>query len=360
MNLHTDPLDPSDRSARAGTRRPCRPWRQLLAAAALATLGALAACGGGGGGGGDTDPGPGNPPPPPPPPTGVSGRLWHDNYALDFRDGTQIASPTGALPVQVTSEAAAYPWPDGTQYVTTEWDVYEDRSSLEVMDTATGQVRHALWADGYLRQERPSPVDKNMVVALLGEDSISPADWVFIDLDAAQVVHAVPGDTPLDWLPDGRYLRVLRSGEIRTGRLGGTEQVTGRLALPANHAVADLWVNRQGDRLALRLDKQVGTLVDADIWVADLDGSRLEPLTATTMSYYARWSPDGRHIAFDVDTGHFCTGFGCMGTCELWYVPATARRVTALPAAGDAYAFEVKNRDGDTRTLGCELLAWSD
>lgn len=340
-------------------RPPPRPWRHLVAALALSALGALAACGGGGGSDG-TDPGPGNPPPPPPPPTGLSGRLWHDNYALDFRDGTQIASPAGALPVQATAEAAAYPWPDGSQYATTEWDVFEERSSLEVVETASGTVRHSVWTNGYLRAERPSPVSKDMVVALLGDDSISPADWVFIDLNALQVVHAVPGDTPLDWLPDGRYLRVLPSGDIVTGRVGGTEQTSGHITLPAGHTVVDIWANRQGNRLALRVNRKVGTLYDSDIWVAGIDGSGPEPLTATKMSYYARWSPDGRHIAFDVDTGHVCNGFGCMGTCELWYVPATARRVTALPAAGDANAFEVKNRQGDTRTLGCDLLGWSD
>ena len=77
------------------------------------------------------------------------------------------------------------------------------------------------------------------------------------------------------------------------------------------------------------------------------------------MSSYAHWSPDGRHLAFDVDTGTTCAGGHCMGGCGLWVVPASARDVRALYSVGDAMKLRVQNGQGTAQTLGCELLAWT-
>ncbi|HEX5684817.1 MAG TPA: hypothetical protein VFY73_12395 [Ideonella sp.] len=355
--MNTSPHEPqSERHAKL------RHLRALAAAVVCAAT--LVACGGGGGGGGG-DGGPtGNTPPPSPspspsPPPALSGRLWHDNYALDFRDGTQIAYPGEGLPVQVTADGWAHPWPDGTQYAMTDWDVFEDQSSLKVLDLS-GNVLYSATAEGYLRDEIPSPASKSMIAARLGEDSTTPSDWIFVDMNSMSVVRQFTGDDIVTWLPDGRYMRMTAQGAISIGALDGSETPSGQLTLPAHHNLVDAWVNRQGTRLALQIVNDVEPTPDSDIWVSNLDGSQLERVTATKMSHYARWSPNGRYLAFDVDTGHFCNGIGCMGTCELWYVPAEARNVTALPAARDALKFEVSDRDGEKRVLGCELMAWTN
>lgn len=332
--------------------------RTWLAAAFAAV--AILGCGGGGGG----EPAPAPPPaadtPAPAPPAGLSGRLWHNNYALDYLDGTQIASLSGALPSLASANDYATPWPDGSQFAYTEWNVYDDDSDMVVVDLASGTVRYRLNTSGFLRNEQPSPVSKDRVMATIGEDSTSPADTIFIDLPTMTVLRRFSADAPVTWLPDGRYLRVLEDGTLRAGEVTGEEQTVGRIEPPPSHSVRALWVNRQGTKIAVRLLHDGSLTDETDIWLADMDGSRLERLTATKMSATAHWSPDGQHIAFDVDTGHVCSGAGCIGTCEVWYVPVTARNVTALPAAGDAQRFRVKNRHGSVYALGCELRGWTD
>lgn len=60
-----------------------------------------------------------------------------------------------------------------------------------------------------------------------------------------------------------------------------------------------------------------------------------------------------------MDTGSVCNNAGCIGICEIWYVASTARNADPLPSfPGEAAAFEVRNQQGSTRRLGCEVLAW--
>ncbi|RQP23830.1 TolB family protein [Piscinibacter terrae] len=289
----------------------------------------------------------------------MHGRLWHNNYALDYREGTQIASPEGKLPVLATTNQDAHPWPDGTQFVTDNWNVYDDNSDLQVVDMASGQMLYSAKADGYLRNSRPSPVSKTMMMATIGKDSISPADTIFIDLKTMSVVRRFSADDPVNWLPDGRYLRVLSDGTLRIGDLAAGEVDAGRIDPPAAHSVQHLWVSPKGDQVAWRIQHNVSPTPEVDLWVSKLDGSNLERVTQTKMSHDAHWSPDGSKIAFDVDTGHFCNGVGCVGTCDLWWVPATARNVIAVPASGDAWTFKVMDTRGSEQTLGCALIAWT-
>jgi len=300
------------------------------------------------------------PTPAPAPAPSVSGRLWHEDYALDFRDGTQIASPDGGLPAQVTAELDAWPWPDGSQYATTDWNSDDEYTTLKVVDTASGNVLYSATSNRYLRVGAPSPVNKSMLLLSIADDVISPEDWIFVDLSTMTTVKQFPANDYISWLPDGRYLAVSVSGAMHIGQVDGGDTPAGQLSLPPGRQVGGVWVNRQGTQMALRLENPNTTDGEADIWVAGMDGSNLGRVTQTTMSYFPKWSPDGRTLAFDVDTGHFCNGVGCMGSCNLWWVPVEARNVVALPASGDANRFYVKDRDGQQQILGCELLAWTD
>lgn len=319
----------------------------------------LAACGGGGGGGNATDP---TAPNPPPPQQVLAGRLWHDNYALDFRDGTQTASPAGAPPAQITGSSSVTPWPDGRQYVDTDHDTYEETTRLLVVNVDSGLPVVDAVVPGYLSAPIPSLADKDIAAFSWAPDFLGDKVWYVVRLSTLQVLQELDANDALTWLPDGRWLTVSDDGRIRAGRLDtGEVSQLGRLAFPTGLSLGPVWANRQGDRLAMRLTRPDGASIDADIWVAAIDGSGLHALTDTHMSWGAHWSPDGRHVAFDVDTGYLCTGVGCIGSCELWYAPHQAVGVRALDAApGEGRRFQVKNRRGSTMVLGCDLLAWTD
>jgi hypothetical protein len=349
------------------TKRLASAW----AAAILAV--ALAGCGGGGSDGSGTAPpgsapvpapgpapvpAPAPEPPPPPAAAQLQGRLWHDDYALDYRHGTQIASLEGNLPTLATTSDGASPWPDGTQFVITDSSKL-DYTDLKVIDLASSQTLYSLRAPGYLRGVRPSPTSKTMVMAEIGDDSISPADTIVIDLTTGAVLRRFSDEEPMNWLPDGRYMRVLGDGSLRIGSVDGGEVDAGRVQPPPDHTAVAFHVSPKGDKMTWTIVHHISPTPETDIWVSDLDGSHLERVTQTKMSNYGIWSPDGSKIAFDVDTGSFCTGFGCMGGCNLWWVPITSRNVIAVPASGDALRFTVKNSYGLDRTLGCDLMGWT-
>jgi len=361
---------PSPQETSKDTKKLASAWAASVLAIAL-TAG-LAGCGGGGGGGGagTNAPAPGpspapespTPPPPPPPPPAAAqleGRLWHNDYAFDLLEGTQIASLDGKLPVYATTNIDARPWPDGSQFSIDDRNVYDDYTDLKVIDLATSQTLYSLRATGYLYGVRPSPASKTMVMAEIGADSISPADTIVIDLTTSSVLRRFSDNSPMNWLPDGRYMRVLADGSLRIGDVNAGEVDAGHVDPPTDHSVSALWVSPKGDKVAWSVVHHVSPTPENDIWVSDIDGSHLERVTQTKMSNYAAWSPDGSKIAFDVDTGSFCNGFGCMGSCDLWWVPASSRGVIAVPASGDAFLFKAKDRSGSDKTVGCDLMAWT-
>lgn len=328
-----------------------RRFAPALGAALLAGL--LNACGGGGGGGDGSNP---------PPPVGgeLEGRLWHTNYALDFLDGTQIARPEGSMPTTVTNDLPAWPWPDGSQYVVA--DVGGEYTDVTSYSTASGAVVNSVRFTGYMRGVKPSPVSKQVILATWSEDSVSPSAYIVYNLATLTVIDAFDtDDAVVDWLPDGRYLRISASGAITTAQPGQAAQANGSVSIPAGRELHNAWVNPQGTQMALQFIVRgiSGSIEETDLWVAGANGSGLGRLTDTGISQYADWSPDGQRIAFNTDTGFACDG-GCVGECSIWHVEPTARNVQALPSSNDAEHFVVKNSRGDDRRLGCELLAWTE
>lgn len=313
----------------------------------------LGACGGGGGGGGDNG---GPPATTDDPKSDVSGRLWHNNYALDYRDGAQIASLTGALPVQVTPKLLAWPWPDGSQYATTDADT--DNTVLKVHTLSNGAQLYTRTVEGYLRDVRPSPVSKSVILATWGDDSIAPAYAVFYDLAQQQVLDDFAlEDSVVDWLPDGRYLRIGTTGAIQTGVVGGAVTPTGSVVPPDQREILDVDVSPDGSQILLRCI--VRAIDETDLWIANTDGSNLRQFTNTGISSYGHWSPDSSRIAFNADTGVICAGYSCAGTCEVWYAKATAQALDALTENAVQAKFRVKDRQNRSSVLGCTLQAWT-
>lgn len=315
-----------------------------------------------GGGGGDSDPGNGGTPPPPPPPPSAQGRLWHDNFALDSRDGTQIASLSGAAPTQVTPKLPAWPWADGSQYVTADATSSSGSTVVTVSEAGSGNTLYQMSVDGYLRGVKPSPVNKHVILGLWSTDSVSPASYVFYDVAAHTVLDSLDADgVAVNWLPDGRYIAVSNAGQIALGTVGGNVQSAGAVSVPAGRAVNNIWVNPQGTQMLLQMWSKLpsGSVDQTDLWVSGIDGSGVGQLTNTHITSYGKWSPDGKRVAFDVDTGVTCGTASCSGSCQIFYADASARNVSALLSAGDAAQFHVKNSQGADRVLGCELLAWT-
>ncbi len=294
----------------------------------------------------------------------ISGRLWHTDYALDYSEGTHLAFLSGALPATITQKLSAYPWPDGDQYIVSDANVTDDYTDLSVYNTGTSNLIFKDSLDGYVRNVKPSPVSKQIVMFTWGKDMLDDPVYIFYDLAAKKVLKAITvNDALINWLPDGNYMRITPAGAIYKGTivLGEQEQAIGQLTIPFDRKPWDLWVNPQGTQIIVQLvvlsiDRKIS---DSDLWIANLDGTNLERVTRTNMTHSAIWSPDGQHIAFDRDTGMYCGGWYCAGSCSLWYVPFTAREVVAVPAAKDAEVFTVKNRQGDSRGLGCDLLGWT-
>src|SRR5690349_18719962 len=112
-----------------------RRWAPALSLSMLLAFTSLLlpGCGGGGGGGDGMGGGDGGGGGSNPPPSGLSGRLWHTNYALDFLDGTQIASPSGSAPSRVTTELPAWPWLDGSQYVVADADASDGTTEVTIL-----------------------------------------------------------------------------------------------------------------------------------------------------------------------------------------------------------------------------------
>lgn len=337
---------------------------RLLASAALCLL--LSACGGGGGDAGSSAPAPSPAPPTGPgtggnpgPSTAPTGRLWHNNYALDIVDGTQVANLDNTAPGVIDSDRFAVPWPDGTQYVLTDYRPSRGETTIAVKETGTRRTVFEVVYNGYATTPQPSPVSKDIVLMTVGNSITDPADYAFINLRTRSIVSRfAQAGVRADWLPDGRYLQLSTSGQISLGTPGGARTPAGSFNLQGRRLEA-VRVNPQGTQFIVTLVDTSGALTRSDLWVANIDGSNAGRLTGTDITHYGHWSPDGRHIAFDADTGSVCNNSGCLGSCEIWYVANTVRNAQPLPSfPGEAAAFQVRDQRGSSKRLGCEVLAW--
>ena len=294
----------------------------------------------------------------------LSGRLWHHDYALDFSDGTHLAYLSGALPTVIAPNDYAYPWPDGSQFIVADALSDSDYTDLTVYNAVTGNPIFTDHLDGYARDLKPSPKSKEIVLFTWGTDLLDPPVYVFYNLATKKVLKAIMvNDALINWLPNGNYIRISPEGVIYTSGIesGEQEQQIGQIDMAVERKIWNLWINPQGSHLIVQLVKLSADqkISNSDLWIANLDGTSLERLTSTDMTHSAIWSPDGQHIAFDRDEGMYCSNWYCAGTCSLWHVPVSAREVIAVPAAKDAEVFTVKNRQGNIRALGCELLGWT-
>jgi Tol biopolymer transport system component len=294
---------------------------------------------------------------------GPTGVLWHDNYALDYRDGVQLAHLDGSLPTQITTsdEASVNVWPDGKQYIVTDWNVYDDYTDITVIDRITNSTVYQTQVNGYLRGATASPNNKSLVKVIHGEDSISPFEEFVLDLSTMNVLYVVSDRDWFAWMPDGRFMLInIDTGNMRIASLDSTEETpVGHLEIPADRTMGNFTISPTGKQFVMVMDRLGTTSPEPDLWIGNIDGSGFEQLTDTKLVANAKWSPDGRYVAYTTDTGSICSFGGCLGSCDQWYTPVDLRKVKGLPNTPGSEVFRVTDRTGYQQVLGCSVLAWT-
>lgn len=209
------------------------------ALAALVSTLVLAADGGGGGGGGGGG-------------SGLAGVLWHNNYALDTIDGTQLASLGGRAPRTVDRDKTARAVPDGTRYAIYDHDSRSNVTTLTVKRSSDGATLHQRQYDGYLRDLKPSPTVASRLLVRYSDAVGDPS--VFLALDLARSpslleTFAAPA-VAVDWLGDGRVVAVSSRGSLSAGQPGGVRTTTGSVDL-LERRVRHIAVQPGGSRMIL-------------------------------------------------------------------------------------------------------------
>jgi hypothetical protein len=292
----------------------------------------------------------------------LTGRLWSTSLSLETKKGAEIADLSGGHAELLPGLNEAVPSPNGEHFVTTA--LSDGSTVVKIHNTDTKEVEVNATLGGYLKAVWPSPANKNVLLGIWSKDLLSSEYYVFLDLSTSPVSMldaVVKNGVAVDWLPDGRYVVVGRDGTVSEATVGSAALKTGSFTPPSHMEVAGLKVSPNAKQMTIRFwhKNAAGNVDSSDLWIADLDGARFERLTDTGISSFAHWSPDSRFLAFDKDEGTVCSGGGCIGTCSVWYAPATRRSIKALPSSGDASRFTVTNSRGNKAILGCHLSGWT-
>lgn len=292
-----------------------------------------------------------------------TGLLWHNSYTLDHVTGVQVSPLGGGKPIQVTNdrEMDVAVWPDGRQFVVTKANIYRGITSIVGM-TPDGRVVFTGDAPGYLRDLVPSPVDRRLAKVRHGDAPLSPSEELVLDLSTMRVRYRISDDDQFAWMPDGRFMLIsIATGRMRVASLdGGPEVTVGQLTLPPERSMGEFAISPSGREFITKLPRRHAVPKEADLWIGSIDGARLERLTEAKAIGSALWSPDGRYVAYTVNTGASCSTAGyCYGSCDQWYTPAHLRRVRGFKGEAGSEEFQVSDRLGTRQTLGCDVLAWT-
>lgn len=294
------------------------------------------------------------------------GRLWHDNFGLDSVRGLQLSSLEGDRTRLIDQAETAVPTPDALHFVVFEYESSTRVSTVTVRETATRAIVSRATFDGYVHRIKPSP-------RRLGEMLVTWADcagcatagngrFTFLDLPNRKVLAQFSEvDAAASWLPDGRYLHHDSQGRIFVGTTDLTIAQTqiGVLAV-AGRKLRGLWVDPTGRQMITRWVRNAGGGA-TDLWMSSVDGSNAQQLTATGLTTYGLWSPDGAHFAFDHDTDSGCRTSGCSsvptGRCDLYFASSSDRNISL--SSDSVGQFTVLDSTGRRKTLGCNLRSWT-
>ena len=287
----------------------------------------------------------------------LAGTLWHSYSDLSNPQGTFATDPNTGQSRRVSAEKWGAPWPDGERLL---WRDYTsqgsggDETRIVVRRSADQAVLVDQVVDGYVGDDvRPSPRGGGQILVSWGETIFSARGPVVYDLDSRRLLYVTrPSKTPdaLSWMPDGSLLRVQPSGLISKVVPGRAEQPVASVRWPEGRVPEALYVS------ALR---DTGSVSGVDLWMMDVDGSKLRRFTRNDLVAHAFWSPDSRHVGFVKDTGVSCSDATCRGSCTLWVADAGASQVVAVQASGDAQRVPLRRPDGSMTRIGCPAIGWT-
>lgn len=179
-----------------------------------------------------------------------------------------------------------------------------------------------------------SPDGSRLVYGLLQPDRTY--DLHLMRLDGTRPVSddlllAGPGDlTDTSWSPDGRRLLVRSGIQGEGARIFLFDLATGSLQRLVDNASNPGW-SPDGSRVVFASYRREAP-GNADIFVADADGSELRPIVDTGADdYFPSWSPDGSMIAFTSRAGG--------GDQDVFVVDVSGGRLRNL-TAGSPYSDE--------------------
>lgn len=241
---------------------------------------------------------------------------------------------------------------------------FDNQTEVGVVETESGQTIHQVTLTANISRARPSPVNPALVLAFAAPfgSQRGVLEWIVIDVAQQKIVTRFPGWGWATWLPDGSYMQLLPDGKLRVGSADSTGAPFGALAVPPGAVVGDRFsVNPQGTRIAVPIYTGAGNV---DIYVANLDGSKLERFTKTGMSSYGIWSPDGGHLLFDYDSdaprcGEKVTLTCSHPACEIHFAAESARDVAIDRTAKGSSQLSARGQTGSPYFVPCKVIAWT-
>jgi len=300
-------------------------------------------------------------------PAALAGHIWHSFSDLDTPEGTFFMDPNTGVTTTVLNEEWGMPWFDGSRFIHTDYNPEsgdQDTTRIVVRRTSDKAVLMDLVSDGYVGHAVPSPLGNNQIKAAWGETIFAPRAVVIWDLATQKILYSTEQSdlTPsVSWMPDGSLLRVRPSGAISKIVIGGEEQLLATVTWPGGRVPQDVYVSPDGTKALVQLAelRDTGSVNSVDLWIMNIDGSDMKRYTDNGIISDAFWSPDSRTIAFVKDTGVSCTDFTCVGSCTVWYAPATATNVVAVEASNDAKHFPSIRPNGSQTTMRCPMMGWT-
>ena len=270
-----------------------RRWAGLGATAAL---GALAACGLG------TDHQPLLPPLAP------GHALAYVSQGVATRDDIFLLSADGTSDVNLTANVAYDSWPawspDGTQlaFESNRDDLYH--TEVYVLTLSSGSVAR-LTADTSHEDAQPAWSPLGNRIAFVSDRDSAGFDIDLMDVNGSNVVRLTTdsgNDVQPAWSPDGSRIAFAsdRSSPRGIGDIYVMDTTGAGVVNLTQNAASDLapaW-SPDGTKIAFMSDRDPAGFA---VWVMDSDGSNPVRVSPTTPCGVPSWTPDGQRLAFECD-----------------------------------------------------------
>jgi hypothetical protein len=290
---------------------------------------------------------------------GPDGVLWTTRdfcYGDNEYGATKVPAADGKAVIVEPKLSDLAPALSGRWYAYSQYNADANRSVITVVDPESLEVLFEKSMPDLLYGFTPHPVERHLVLGSLSIDRQTRQNSVIVDLERGQVVQRIEPIGLVDWMSDGRYMRMAADGKRWSGALGEEERALPSMELPTGYSAGvGFWISPDNKQLVIQLQRYANDAWSDDLWIGSMDGGPLERLTRSTMTSYAVWSPDSRYVAFDVDPDiHAACGISFSPerwhqNAHVYYVEATARDV-ARPA--DAHTFKALGSSAKYRLLG--------